>query len=208
MKSKMAAALVFTMLLCGCGETENEQYNDTSSEKTTTAVTASAEVTTTEAASAVTETTAAVTEAVTSTAAIASATSYEEATSAESTESEAVTVSEELFAGYYLDENGSASLTIDSINDTDYKIYITRKEPDSNTTEWYFTGGFDGRQVLHYDSCIKTLTTAADDGSVSSEKEYSDGTGYLRISEEGTKTGLIWSDDKESAGSGFFFIKQ
>ena len=209
MKRKMIAALAFTMLLCGCGETSDEQKADTASEKTAPAVTTSAESTTTETASAETTTTTA------STADIQSEKAADTTVTAAYEDASAVTtailtdpVYNDVFAGYYLDENSSASLSIDCTNDMLYKVSVSRKKSDTETEEWYFTGEFNGRQVLNYESCIKSVMTVAEDGSVSSEQEYSDGTGYLRISEEGTKTGLVWSDDKESAGSGVFFIKQ
>ncbi|WP_303834271.1 hypothetical protein [Ruminococcus flavefaciens] len=209
MKRKMIAALAFTMLLCGCGETSDEQKADTVSENTTTAVTTSAESTTTETASAETvTTTASAANTEDENAAATTVTAAYEDTSVTVIESLTDAVYNDLFAGYYLDENSSAALSIDCTNDKLYKIIVSRKISETETEEWYFTGEFNGRQVLSYDSCIKSLMTVAEDGSVSSEQEYSDGTGYVRISEEGTKTGLVWSDDKEDAGSSFLFIKQ
>ena len=207
MKRKMIAALAFTMMLCGCGKAENEQKSDTSSANTTTAATTSAESTTTEAASAETTSTDAKSESEKASDTTTTAAASED-TTAEAAENGTDAVYKDLFAGYYLDENSNASMSIDCVNDVLYKVSISHKTSDTETAEWYFTGEFNGRQVLNYDSCVKSIMSVAEDSSVSSEKVYTDGTGYLQISEEGTKTGIVWVDDKENAGAGYFFIKQ
>ena len=49
--------------------------------------------------------------------------------------------------------------------------------------------------------------TEAEAETPETETVYTDGTGYLKMSEEGTKTGVIWSDDKENAAADCFFVK-
>ena len=112
--------------------------------------------------------------------------------------------SDDPFVGVYLEESNNAALSVDRNGDT-YTVYIHWAYSDTSVAEWTFTGEFNGRQVLYYDNCIKNNITYAADGSASYEQVYTNGTGYISISEEGTKTGIVWSDDVENAGSGAFF---
>ena len=127
------------------------------------------------------------------------------------TDSESVTASlnDDVFEGLYYDKNDSNnSLSIDRRNDKLYSVHITHKKTDTVSEEWAFTGEFNGRGVLNYEKCSKNTITIGEDGSVMSVTDYLDGTGYLRISEPGNETGIIWIDDKDNAGAGDFFIKQ
>lgn len=201
MKKKIITAMILTIALCSCGKQSESTQTQAGTSAADTAVTTTVQetVTTAEAEAA--------TAADTTAAEEKSTEADTTAASAEDSEAEAATdpVYHDLFAGlFYDDTNENNSMSIDKMGDT-YQVHISKKANGNECTEWYFTGEFNGRQVLHYDNCVKSVTTAEGDGAVSSVKEYTDGTGYIAISEEGTKTGYIWSDDKENAGSGIFF---
>lgn len=219
MKRNIIAATTLTMMLCGCGElkyTSNYQSLGT----ITTQGQQQAQADATDAAPAAAETPAAA-EAPAAEAPAETAAANTEA--AETPTVPAVTYSapaaannepatdavfNNVFAGNYYDANSGASLSVDCINDVLYSVHISLKKSDKETTEWNFTGEFNGRQVLNYDSCVKSIRTVGDDGSVSSEQQYTNGTGYIQISEEGSKTGFVWSDSMENAGANAFFVKQ
>ena len=113
----------------------------------------------------------------------------------------------DVFAGEYLEEQaGRCQITITK-NDTGYDVHIRWAGSAYDHAEWDFSGEFDGKGVLYYSDCIKKTTAYAPDKSTETIN-YTDGTGYLRVSEEGTKTGLIWVDDIEHAADDFFFIEK
>lgn len=204
MKRKMIIAMALTMLLCGCNEAKKDSAKDSTTEKTTaTTATTSQEETTSEVTTNETEekTTAANTEENTTVA--------DEESTTEDSESVTASLNDDIFEGLYYDKNDSNnSLSIDRKNDKLYSVHITHKKSDTVSEEWVFTGEFNGRQVLNYEKCCKSTITIGEDGSVMSGTDYLDGTGYIRISENGNETGFIWRDDKDNAGARDFFIKQ
>lgn len=217
MKKRLVFALIMTMALCSCGKEESHQRPDHSSKTPTT--TGATETT---AAQEAAETTAIVAEtaAVTTTAA-AENTNTETTTAAdvsaettdaayESAGSHVNLDTEDLFAGQFFDENNSNfSMVLDNIGNG-YKVNISRKVSDTQIDNWYITGQFDGRAVLHYDNCSKYIITLDENGLTSStETVYTNGTGYIAISERGGQddTGYVWKDDVDNAGSGAFFKK-
>ena len=207
MKIKMISAIALTLLLCGCGELKVHSNSYNTSEKRTEAPASPEETTAAEAQKPAAETGAAKEEAAEE-AAEAPAVTYDAPVAAKN-EEQADAPNKDVFAGLYYDDSDSGDmLSIDNINDVLYSVHISRKNDDGTTAEWYFTGEFNGRQVLDYDSCIKSITTVGEDGSVSCEQVYTDGTGYIRISEDGMRTGIVWKDEKDNAGSKDFFIKQ
>ncbi|MCR4795988.1 MAG: hypothetical protein K5898_12635 [Ruminococcus sp.] len=217
MKKRFVFALIMTMALCSCGEEEvHQKPNRPSSAVTTTAASAEATTaasqeeaaaTTSAAADTAAETTTTAAEAATETA-VTEAVSAANDAAADAAGSHASLVTDDPFAGLYVDENnGLFSMTIDNVNGTDYNVKISRKTAENQSTQWYITGAFDGRAVLHYNNCSKSILTYSVDGSVASETVYTGGTGYISISERGDATGMVWSDDVDNAGSGAFFIK-
>lgn len=124
-----------------------------------------------------------------------------------STDSSSESYSDDPYAGSYHMENSQRGwMSIDQNGDT-YSVYITWMDSTSTVSEWSFTGAFNGRGVLNFDNCVKKNITYSAEGEPEFEQVYTNGTGYIRVSEEGTKTGLTWFDDIEDAGSGVFFIK-
>ena len=219
MKKRLFCALIMTMLLCGCGEEgthQKQKHSSTaattaaaSAEETTTAAQEAAEAATTAADTAAETTTAAAenTNTVTATAADQSAETTDAAY--ESAGSHVNLDTNDLFAGLFYDENNSNfSMALDNIGNG-YKVNITRKVSDTEIDNWYITGQFDGRAVLHYNNCSKYIVTLDENGMTSStETVYTNGTGYIAISERGADdTGYVWSDDVDNAGSGAFFKK-
>ncbi len=216
MKKRLFCVLIMTMLLCGCGQEETHQKQKHSSTAATTAA-ASDEVTTAAsqegAAEAATTSTAADTAAETTTTAadaVSGDTSAAEAASeANAAGSHSSLSASDPFAGLYGDENdGSFYMSIDNLGDSEYKVTISHKTSPGETTQWYLTGMFDGRAVLHYENCSKSIMKTSDDGSVSTETVYTNGSGYITVSERGADdTGMSWVDDVDNAGSGAFFKK-
>ena len=218
MKKRLFCVLMMTMLLCGCGEEETHQKQKHSSTAATTAAASAEEATTApqEAAESVTtaadtaaETTTAAaenTDTVTATAADQSAETTDAAY--ESAGSHVNLDTNDLFAGQFFDENSDLTMVLDNIGNG-YKVNITRKVSDTQIDNWYITGQFDGRAVLHYNNCSKYIVTLDENGMTSStETVYTNGTGYIAISERGADdTGYVWSDDVDNAGSGAFFKK-
>ena len=112
------------------------------------------------------------------------------------------------FVGIYTEEYAHRGVIAVNSNGDSYVVSIHWSSSAATSSEWTFTGSFNGRQVLYYDDCVKTNLTYSEDGSCTSEQVYTNGTGYIRIAEEGTKTGLTWSDDMENAGADAFFLKE
>ena len=204
-----------TMLLCGCSQEETHQKQKHSSTAATTTA-ATAEITTaasqeeaaTTAADTAAETT---TTAVADTASDTTTDSSAETTDAayESAGSHVNLDMNDLFAGQFIDENNSNfTMTLDNIGNG-YKVNITRKVSDTQIDHWYITGEFNGRAVLHYANCSKYIVTLDENGMTSStETVYTNGTGYIAISERGADdTGYVWYVDVDNAGSGAFFKK-
>lgn len=204
MKRKMVIAMALTMMLCGCGKADSNSAKESTTEKTTATTASQEETTASETTTGAEETTAEseTTEASTADGEDSTASEDENATATAS-------LNNDLFEGlYYNKTDRNDTLSIDCTNDELYTVHISRKKTDKEVIEWYFTGEFNGRQVLNYENCVKSTMTVGEDGSVMSGTEYTDGTGYIQISEEGTETGLVWHDDKENAGAKNFFIKQ
>lgn len=202
MKRKMIIAMALTMLLCGCNEANSNSAKESSTEKTTVTTASQEDTTASETTTDAENTTA---ESGTTEASTADG---EDSTDSDS-ESTTASLNNDLFEGLYYDKTDSNdSMSIDCKNDTLYNVHISRKKSDNETVEWYFTGEFNGRQVLNYENCVKSTMTVGEDGSVMSGTEYTDGTGYIQISETGEETGFVWHDEKENAGEKDFFIKK
>lgn len=217
MKKRTVMLLALAMVLCGCGTANNAADSTQTSAPATAASTTETSAENDEKTETITtivaeeETTSADEDAaapVAESAADAQTAADAEDTTAEADAGGASLIPGDLFAGYYKDENGDATMSIDNLNDTTYRVSITGKNSETEAVTWYFEGSFNGRQVLSYENCVKNTLVLKDDGSLNTVQEYTDGTGYLQISEEGTKTGIVWNDYKENSGSGAFFVKQ
>ena len=71
------------------------------------------------------------------------------------------------------------------------------------SSEWTFSGPIDGRGILEYSNCLKTVTTFDENGEGFPVLDYNYGTGYIRF----TDSGVIWSDDQEHVADGTTFVK-
>ena len=98
-----------------------------------------------------------------------------------------------------------------NMNDT-YTVNIHWPSSAAECADWTFSGSFNGRQVLEYDNCEMTHTVYAEDGNPTVDEEghqtpfivYTDGTGYLKLTDEG----LFWNDEKDHVADDAVFIKQ
>lgn len=107
---------------------------------------------------------------------------------------------------YHMENSQRGTMSIDLNGDT-YTVTIDWLDFNSTANNWTFTGQFNGRGVLNYNNCVKNIITYSADGIPNYEQAYTNGSGYIQIAEEGTKTGFTWSDDAENAGAGVLFIK-
>lgn len=118
------------------------------------------------------------------------------------------------YEGFYFDEvSQRASLEIrksDSYdNNYTYDVTIRWSSSASETTEWTFSGQFSGRGVLNYNNCTSTHYVYDSETSKPTETiDYSNGTGYLSISERGDATGFVWNDDTFGNSTSCFFIEE
>ena len=97
---------------------------------------------------------------------------------------------------------GQGTITLDG--DPDF-AYATVNWTDSNGTdaEWTFSGPINGRGVMEYYNCLKTVTEYDEDGDAYPVLDYNYGTGYIQF----TDHGLIWSDDQEHIADDTSFVK-
>ena len=107
------------------------------------------------------------------------------------------------FAGtYYESLAGRGIITITGSADN-YKVNVRWAGSAATSAEWNFSGEFDGRGVMHYSNCNKVVSEYDEDGEVSTSEEYSGGSGYIQITDEG----LLWSDDQENVAADSIFIR-
>ncbi len=69
---------------------------------------------------------------------------------------------------------------------------------------WNFSGNFDENGVLEYSDCQKLVSTFSEDGTEETLSEYADGTGRLKMTEDG----IVWEDDQENIAEGSVFAAQ
>lgn len=117
---------------------------------------------------------------------------------------------EDLFSGNYRgDIHTRATLKLSRNDDGSYNALIRWSGSAFEWVEWEFSGEFNGRQVLHFNNCTMKSCTGHEDGSMETETVYTNGTGYISISEESAeRVGFIWKDDIQDAGKGVFFVKE
>ncbi len=113
----------------------------------------------------------------------------------------------DLFAGDYAEEHSSRCQIEVRNTGNGYHVHIYWSGSFNEFGEWDFNGDFNDRAVLYYTDCVMKHVTFNADGTSNEEIEYTDGSGYLKISEEGTKTGLTWHDDQENIADEYFFIR-
>ena len=97
-----------------------------------------------------------------------------------------------LITGTYVDSIAQrASLRITG-GPTVYDVTVDWSSSYAETSNWTFSGSFDGRGVMQYNNATMVTTTYKDNGSGSVVTNYSNGTGYLQFTGSGQ---LIWHDD-------------
>ncbi|GEM_PF-3164595 len=117
-------------------------------------------------------------------------------------------IPENPFVGSYSEEIADREIMdITFGEDQIYHVSVHWAGSAFDFVEWEFSGEFNGRQTLYYTDCVKKYVSYTQDGLREEKIEYTDGTGFLKIAEEGTKTGIVWSDDQENIGEDSFFIK-
>lgn len=115
---------------------------------------------------------------------------------------------EDAYEGTYSESHAHRGvITVTSAGGSTYNVHIHWAGSAAEEAVWDFSGEFNGRQVLNYSNCTKTHNIYDENGLVSSEVEYTDGTGYLQIAEDGENVGFTWHDNVEDAGADSYFIK-
>ena len=82
-------------------------------------------------------------------------------------------------------------------------VTITWAGSAYESSEWTFSGYFDGRGVMQYSNCLKTSTTFDENGNGYPVEEYNYGTGYIQMDDGG----LTWVDDQEHVGDDSYFAR-
>ena len=88
-----------------------------------------------------------------------------------------------------------------------YNVTIHWASSAFDSSEWNMSGQFNGRGVLNYSDCECKRFVTGEDGTISENVEYSNGTGYIQMSERGDKTGIIWNDDNFTTAKDYFYEK-
>lgn len=115
----------------------------------------------------------------------------------------------ELFEGEFRESrSGRAKITVTKIEGSNYSVHISWGCSASDVAVWDMTGEFDGRNMLRYSDCVSGCRRYSEDGSYTEETNFTDGTGYLKISQDGEEVGLFWGDDVYGAGDGFWFVRE
>ncbi len=108
------------------------------------------------------------------------------------------------YAGTYV-ENVAGRGVISISGDVNYSyVTVSWSSSANETAEWTFSGVFNGRGVLEYSNCLKTVTTYDENGEGYPVLDYNYGTGYIQIDDYG----LTWSDDQENIADGAYFERQ
>lgn len=118
------------------------------------------------------------------------------------------------YYGFYWDEvSQRATLDIERSdnynNDFTYNVTVHWSSSASETTEWTFSGLFSGRGVLNYSDCTcKHYVYSSETSEPDVTIDYSNGTGYLSVSERGDATGFVWNDDNFDNSTSCFFKEE
>lgn len=225
MKKRIIAAITISMLLVGCGEisVKDADVSELSLQKVTTTSVAGTQAST-EATSATAEKTEQTSEAAKpseNTGADASADVQSEAQAepapadvqADNTVPDsqpAADISQkDPFAGtFYESKVGRGAMTITNIGDATYSVKVSWPGTSSGEMIYEVSGEFNGRGVMHYTDCVKKYRTTTDNVNFTEDIEYTDGTGYFMISNDGENEGITWHSDKaEDGGYDFRFIR-
>ncbi len=117
---------------------------------------------------------------------------------------------EDIFAGTYTESiAGRGVVTVTNSGDNIYSVHVRWSSSAYEHAEWDFSGEWNGRAVLFYENCTKTVYTYDEDGNETSEVEYTEGTGYIQLANKDADTiAMFWHDDVEDVAADSEFIKQ
>lgn len=107
--------------------------------------------------------------------------------------------------GPYMDEiSGRAGMYIECEGTDGAVVTIDWADSASVNVEWIFHGVYDtADNSIAYTDCVKLIQTYAEDGSVSEETVYTDGSGKLIVNEDWS---ISWINDSEETGNDCHFI--
>ena len=94
-------------------------------------------------------------------------------------------------------------ITIEKYEGT-YDVVVEWPGSAFETAYWNFSGDFDEDGVLEYTDCQKLITTYHEDGSNDTISEYADGTGRIKMTEDG----IVWEDDQENIAAEAVFVAE
>ena len=111
------------------------------------------------------------------------------------------------FAGTYVESiAGRGVIEVESAGDNAYNVRIHWSDTAFSYTEWTFTGESDDGRTLTYSDCVKNCVTFTDEENSTTETVYTDGSGSLQLSEDGT--GLVWDDRMENVAADSLFVRE
>lgn len=221
MKKRIFAAIIISMLLVGCGESsvKDADVSELGLQKATTTAENETE-TTTKAAVTTAEKTEQPSEAANTGTDVSADTQSEPQAEpvpadvqADNTASDsqpaADTAQKDPFAGTFYESNaGRGVMTITNVGGSTYSVKASWPGTSSGELIYEVSGEFNGRGVMHYTDCVKKYRTTTDNVNFNDEVEYTDGTGYFMISNDGDNEGITWHSDKaEDGGYDFRFIR-
>jgi len=113
---------------------------------------------------------------------------------------------EDVYAGTYYEETaGRGEMVIEqSFGGDAYMVTITWASSADESTQWTFSGEFDGRGKMKYTNCVRTDTYYNYmTGETEEEVVWTDGKGKLQMTDEGAE----WSDKHKENGKTVTFLR-
>lgn len=87
----------------------------------------------------------------------------------------------------------------------EYRVSFSWPQSETERIKWVFFGSFNAEGELTYTNCVKSIERRGEDGEISEETVYEDGSGKLLFDLETER--LSWRDEKESAADDLVFEK-
>ncbi|OUQ13521.1 hypothetical protein B5E84_17305 [Lachnoclostridium sp. An14] len=97
------------------------------------------------------------------------------------------------------------TMDISALSEDQVSIFISWSGGADENEEWNMTGVFQPESgIVEYSDCVRTKVIYMDNGDVSSQEVYTNGTGKIYIEDNGY---LYWEDEVEGQGEQCYFSK-